>query len=86
MFNGLNFYFPLIFVAFDPRNAANYDDLFSLLMTQLAFKQVGMNLVEYFLPIIQLEKPINELRTKFASSLNNYLPEAEQIKLELPEA
>ena len=86
MFNGLNFYFPLIFVAFDPRNAANYDDLFSLLMTQLAFKQVGMNLVEYFLPIIQLEKPINELRAKFASSLNNYLPEAEQIKLELPEA
>ena len=77
MFNGLNFYFPLIFVAFDPRNAANYDDLFSLLMTQLAFKQVGMNLVEYFLPIIQLEKPINELRTKFASSLNNYLPEAD---------
>ena len=86
MFNGLNFYFPLIFVAFDPRNAANYDDLFSLLMTQLAFKQVGMNLVEYFLPIMQLEKPINELRTKFASSLNNYLPETEQIKLELPEA
>lgn len=38
LFNGLNFYFPLIFVAFDPRNASNYDDLFSLLMSQLAYK------------------------------------------------
>jgi hypothetical protein len=45
-----------------------------------------MNLAEYFLPIIQLEKKINDLRTRFASTLNTYLPEGEQIELELPEA
>ena len=33
LFNGLNFYLPLILVAFDTRNARNYDDLFSLLLS-----------------------------------------------------
>jgi len=39
-----------------------------------------MNLAEYFLPILQLQKPINELRSKFAVTLNKFLPENEQIK------
>lgn len=38
LFNGLNFYLPLILVAFDTRNARNYDDLFSLLLSQMAYK------------------------------------------------
>jgi hypothetical protein len=38
IFNGLNFYFPLMWIAFDPRNSTNYEDLFGLLLTQLAFK------------------------------------------------
>jgi len=70
LFNSLNFYFPLLFVAFDPRNAANYDDLFSLLMSQLAYKQVGMNLAEYFIPIMRYERPITDLRCKFSATLN----------------
>jgi hypothetical protein len=38
MFNSLNFYFPLMYIAFDPRNNENYDELFQLLLTQLAIK------------------------------------------------
>ena len=38
LFNGLNFYLPLILVAFDTRNARNYDDLFELLLSQMAYK------------------------------------------------
>jgi hypothetical protein len=33
LFNGLNYYFPLMYIAFDPRNNANYDELFQLLLT-----------------------------------------------------
>lgn len=38
LFNGINFYLPLLFVAFDKRNPRNYDDLFQLLLSQLAYK------------------------------------------------
>lgn len=38
IFNSLNFYFPMIFIALDGRNPANFDQLFSLLLSQLAFK------------------------------------------------
>jgi hypothetical protein len=33
LFNGLNFYFPLMYIAFDPRNNTNYDELFMLLLS-----------------------------------------------------
>jgi hypothetical protein len=33
IFNSLNFYVPMLYVAFDPRNNAKFDDLFSLLLS-----------------------------------------------------
>ena len=33
LFNSLNFYFPLIFIAFDPRTDNNHGELFGLLLT-----------------------------------------------------
>ena len=38
LFNSVNFYLPLLFVAFDYRNPGNYDDLFQLLFSQMAYK------------------------------------------------
>ena len=38
LFNGLNYYLPLMFIAFDPRNPNSHGDLFVLLLTQLAGK------------------------------------------------
>ena len=43
-----------------------------------------MNVAEYFLPIMQLEKPINELRSKFAVTINKFLKDEEKI-MEVPE-
>ena len=36
--NFVNFYMPLMFIAVDKRNTANYEELFKLLLTQLAAK------------------------------------------------
>jgi hypothetical protein len=33
IFNSLNFYVPMIFIALDGRNPGNFDELFSLLLT-----------------------------------------------------
>ena len=33
LFNSLNFYFPMMYIAFDPRNNSNYVELFQLLLT-----------------------------------------------------
>lgn len=53
----MNFYVPMLFIAFDYRNERNYDDLFSLMLTQMAFKQVGLNVVEIVLPILKQRAP-----------------------------
>lgn len=61
LFNGLNYYFPMMYIAFDPRNNENYDELFQLLLTQLAVKQISMNLIEYLKPIITVHYKIKDL-------------------------
>jgi len=47
----------MLFIAFDYRNERNYDDLFSLMLTQMAFKQVGLNVVEIVLPVLKQRLP-----------------------------
>jgi hypothetical protein len=74
LFNALNFYVPLILVAFDTRNARNYDDLFSLLLTQMAYKQIAMNLIEYLTPILRVKKKLDAIQVHFRKTLEDYLP------------
>jgi len=45
----------------------------------MVFKQVGMNVVEYFTPIFKIKKPLDELRYKFKDTLNKFLPKEDQI-------
>ena len=65
IFNSLNFYVPMIFIALDYRNPGNFDELFSLLLTQLAVKQFGVNVVELFLPIFKVKPSIVELQENY---------------------
>lgn len=62
-------------VAFDTRNARKYDDLFSLLLFQMAFKQIGLNLVEYFTPILRVKKKLDFIQDHFRSTLIKYIPD-----------
>lgn len=79
IFNGLNFYLPLLFVAFDERNPRNYDDLFQLLLSQLAYKQIGMNVLEYAVPIIYTKKKLLDKFVEYKDLLNQYLPQDRHI-------
>ena len=49
--NFINFYLPNFLVAFYTRM---YEDLFTMIFSQMAFKQVALNLVEYFKPIFTI--------------------------------
>jgi hypothetical protein len=55
----------MIFIALDYRNPGNFDELFSLLLTQLAVKQFGVNVVELFLPIFKVKPSIVELQENY---------------------
>ena len=45
----------------------------------MVYKQVGMNVVEYFTPIFKIKKPLDELRYKFKDTLNKFLQKEDQI-------
>jgi len=75
MFNSLNFYFPLMYIAFDPRNNQNYDELFQLLLTQLAVKQLSRSLIDYLKPLLTVHNKVMKLQSEFKETLNQYLPE-----------
>jgi len=55
----------LIFIALDYRNTANFGQLFSLLLSQLAYKQIGLNIAEYLLPIFKVKPKIRLLEEEF---------------------
>jgi hypothetical protein len=61
LFNSLNYYFPLIYIAFDPRNNQNYDELFQLLLTQLAVKQITMSMIDYLKPLLTVHYKVKKL-------------------------
>lgn len=71
-FNVLNFYFPMLWVAFDARNKRNYHDLFNLMLVQMAVKQVSANVVEYVQPIIMAKRKLDELAEDFRPVINKY--------------
>lgn len=77
IFSSMNFYVPMLFIAFDYRNTRNYDDLFSLMLTQMAFKQVGLNVVEIVLPILKQKTLQHNLREEYREQINEFLPASE---------
>ena len=46
-FNFFNFYFPMLWVAFDGRNNRRYSDLFNMMAVQMGVKQIVSNVIEY---------------------------------------
>ena len=67
-------------MAFDKRNPRNYDDLFQLLLSQLAYKQIGMNVMEYLVPVLTTKKKLEDKILEYKDTLNLYLPEDQHYK------
>ena len=68
-FNFFNFYMPMLLVAFYTRK---YDDLFMMMLSQMAFKQISMNLIEWFLPIITTRKKMVAVREEYDTIIRPY--------------
>lgn len=72
--NFLNFYLPAITIALDTSNTNSYMDIFQLLLTQLAVKQLSLNLLEYILPILKTKWQLMKLHDRFRKVINQYRP------------
>ena len=62
----------MIFIGFDIRNGERGKDLFNNLLTQLVGKQIALNLVEYYMPIIMSKKKLEEHNDEYAEILKLY--------------
>mmetsp|Transcript_28020 Transcript_28020/g.42370 ORF Transcript_28020/g.42370 Transcript_28020/m.42370 type:complete len:293 (-) Transcript_28020:820-1698(-) len=70
LFNSFNYYFPLLFIAVDTRNKRSYDNIFYLMLSQMAFKQILINFIEYWMPIIKVRGPLNDLKEDYSDLFN----------------
>ena len=59
----------MLLVAFYTRR---YDDLFMMMATQMGFKQISMNLVEWFLPLLTTRKKLIEVEEEFKDVIKPY--------------
>ena len=57
--NFINFFGPLLLVAFYTRM---YEDLFTMLLTQMACKQIGLNIIEYLKPILTIKPKLKNCK------------------------
>jgi len=62
MFNFFNYYFPFFIIAFYQKS---FEDVFSLTMFQMVFKQIGLNLMEYYTPDFFTRKQLSALNENF---------------------
>ena len=69
LFNFLNFYSPLIIIAFVK---GKYEPIFVMLLTQQGFKQNWANLKEYFIPIYEIQPKIDVLNEEYKETLDKY--------------
>ena len=60
---------PMLLVAFMLRN---YDNLFMMMLTQMACKQLGMNIVEYLVPIFKVKKKLNEINKEYKNVISKF--------------
>lgn len=59
VFNFLNFYVPMLLVAFYRRS---YVQTFIMMLTQMMFKQVSYNLIELLLPILRTRSKLKLIK------------------------
>ena len=71
-FNLFNFYFPMILVGFDQRNSQRLFDVFNIMLAQMAFKQISVNLLEYFKPLVLWKKSLEAHNQEYADLLKLY--------------
>jgi len=67
--NFINFYFPLLLVAFYTRQ---YEDLFTMIFSQMACKQIGLNILEYVKPLLTIKPKINKIKNEYKDCINSY--------------
>ena len=67
--NFINFYFPLLLVAFYTRQ---YEDLFTMIFSQMACKQIGLNIVEYLKPLLTIKPKINKIKNEYKDCIGLY--------------
>jgi len=60
-----NFYLPLLFIAVDERNKRSYDDIFFLMVSQMGFKQIMLNFIEYWTPILTVRFSLVRLKEEY---------------------
>lgn len=65
-FNFFNFYMPLLLVAF---YTTNYNNLFIMMLSQMAFKQTSQNMVEYIIPILKTKKKLDNHQNDYMGML-----------------
>lgn len=68
-FNFFNFYMPMLIVAF---YSQNYDNLFMMLFTKMSAKQIGMNIVEYILPILKVRSKAMTVQAEFKDTIEKF--------------
>ena len=64
MFNFLNFYLPLLLVAV-LYTLFTYEDVFTLIASQMVFKQIFANVMEYITPMMYTRRRLNKLKKYF---------------------
>jgi hypothetical protein len=67
--NFINFYLPYFLVAF---YIQRYEDLFIMLFSQMACKQVAANVVEYLKPLWTVKPKLAVLDHEFADCLKSF--------------
>jgi len=72
-----NFYFPMFLVAF--LKYFNYNDLLSLVVTQLGLKQVALNVLEYYVPVFFTSTKMKKLEETFQDVIDIDLKQYEDV-------
>ena len=61
----------MILVAF---YSQSYNNLFTMMLTQMAIKQVSYNILEWFTPILKVKSKLNALIEEYKSAIDKYTP------------
>lgn len=67
--NFINFYLPLFLVAFYTRR---YEDLFIMMCSQMACKQIALNVLEWLKPVLTIKPKLQRLNQQYAATIKEY--------------
>jgi len=56
----------------------NYDNLFMMLFTKMAAKQISINVLEYAIPILRVKPKLKLLNIEYADTLEEFRQHSEE--------